>query len=1314
MEYSQEELNYFRLCYIGSTLVPVGLRKIFKNEWDFLYKATSVGEWKDTAQNGHDFYNMESKASHKKNARFLSTIQNGNTAEWDCTCLFFVILYSDSIGKTLSPVVYKEVDDLRQVRNEIAHITEAKLTDADFQTSVDRVLNAFTSLGLAITEIQEIKNQTTFPTTEVEKIKKQARDLQAELDQAKSNLQSTEAALVSTKEENKSLTQEISANLQSFCILASRPPHVIIRRSHDIERITKKMEELYSGSSGTVSTVYLSGNPGCGKSQLAREIGQQFFSEQNDDLIFAATLNTESIETLVDSYLTLGRHLGITEYALKGLESLKEEKPIEAIKQLHRLILPKTSKFTKWLIIADNVIDLRLVRELLPQTGSKEWGHGQVLITTQDSGTIPQNAPHTYHESLSKGMRREEAVELLETVSQISERVQAENVAELLDFQPLALAAAAYYVQTVVTSESSKYNWKAYLQEISTYSQREKTETFLANESSAYAKTTTAAVEMAIQRAVDSDEVLRQTFSFLSLCADDDIPLETVLKFVKSQVKDQPELFMNAKIKRSSLILVHCENGGERSYLRLHKVVHEALRRGEVFNLTSWKSDHTMAEAVKIFESQLEENDRQENYAFCKKLRPHCESLVKHMKSEFSRDQSTFVERLTPFVDLDIVINWLHALASFCHENSYCLVAKSVVDLACNLLENTDDNSTSALTRKERIFNISGIVYCSLREYNHAKELHKKALAISTNVFGEDHPNVATSYNNLASVYYRLAEYNKAKELHEKALIIRTNNFGEDHADVAKSYSTLAPVYYSMGEYNQAKEPHKKALMIRKKIFGEDHVNVAISYSTLAPVHFTIGEYNQAKDLHEKALMIYKKNFDEDHAHVATSLNNLALVNSTLGEYNKAKELQEKALMIRKKVFGEDHANVATSYSNLASVYSRLGEYNQAKELNEKALVISKKIFGEKNAYVARTYNNLAFVYNSLGKYNQAKELHEKALDIRKNVFGEDHAYVATSYHKLASVYSSLGEDNQAKELHEKALMIRQKIFGEDHPYVATSYHKLASVHSSLGEYNQAKERHEKAIMIRETIFGEDHPYVATSYNNLASVYNTLGEYNRAKELNVKALMISQKIFGENHADVATTYDNLASVYYSLGEYDQAKELHEKAFMIYKHIFGEDHPDVATSHSNLASVFNRLAEYNQAKERHEKALIIRKKIFGEDHAYVAMSYHKLASVYNHLGECSQAKELHEKALMIRKKIFGEDHAHVATSYHKLASVYNSSGEYTQAKEFHEKALMIRRKIFGADHVHVATSLHKLASVYNSLGEYNQAKKLHEN
>ena len=1043
MEYSQEQLNYFRLCYVGFDLVPVGLRQVFKKEWDFLYRTTLFGEWKDTAQNGLDFYKKESKKGRKKNARYLTTIQSGNTAEWDSSCLFFAILYSDSVGTTLSPAVQKEVDDIRQVRNEIAHITEAKLTDADFQTSVDRVLNIFTSLGLATTEIQEIKNQKTFPTKEVEIFKKQVRDLQDELDQTKcdlketkSALQSTEADLVSAKEENKALTQEMSAKLQSFCFLASTPPHDIIRRSHDIERITEIMKELSSGANRGVSTVYLSGNPGCGKSQIAREIGQQFFSERMgvvENLIFVATLNAETIKTLADSYMTLGRYLRITEYALSRLESLKIEKPLEAVQQLHRLVLPKVTKFTKWMIIADNVVDLRSVQGLLPQTGKKEWGHGQVLITTQDSTTISHDAPHTYHESLSKGMRLDEAVELLENVSQISDPEQAENVAKLLDFQPLALAAAAFYVKTVISSGSSNYEWKAYLRDISTYVQRHEIETVLANENLDYAKTTMAAVEMAIERAVDTDKVLRHTFSFLSLCAHYDLPLEAVSKFVKAQTKDQPEGLIKAKIVRSSLLLVHSEKGDERRYIRLHKTVYEALILGEVLKPTSEEINCNLAEAGKVFKSLFHEN--YEDYAIFRTLRPHCESLLKHITPNCSADQlRTFLRPSTPFVDLNMVADWLRSLASICCHFCDLLFAKTVVDLGCDLLEDIEDTDPGAFLKGD-ILSTSGQVYDRIGKYSQAEGFHKKALMIRKKIFGEDHTDVASSYNNLASVYGTLGKYNQAKELHEKALVIWRKINGEDHVDVATCYNNLAGVYFDLQEYNKAKELNKKALTIRKKIFGEDHADIASSYNNLATVYGSLGEYNQAKELHEQALMICKKVFGEDHVDVATSYINLAVVYCRLGKYNQAKELHEKALVICKRFFGEDHTQTASSYFNLAKVYRNLEEYNQAKKLTEKALIIWKKIFGEDHAHVAASYNDLGTVYYSQEEYNQAKEFHEKALMIRKKIFGEDHPEVAASYDNLASVHHGLGEYNLAKEYSEKALTIRKGFYGEDHTH---------------------------------------------------------------------------------------------------------------------------------------------------------------------------------------------------------------------------------------------------------------------------------------
>ena len=474
-----------------------------------------------------------------------------------------------------------------------------------------------------------------------------------------------------------------------------------------------------------------------------------------------------------------------------------------------------------------------------------------------------------------------------------------------------------------------------------------------------------AAVVMAIQRAVETDEVLRHAFSFLSLCANNDLPLETVLKFVKAQVKDQSEVLMKAKIVRSSLSLVYSEEGDERTSVRLHKVVHEALKRGEIAKLISCERDHTMAEAVKIFKSQLEKN--YENYAFRKKLRPHCECVLNDMTSEFSSDESTFVERFTPCVDLDTVIDWLYTLASVCEKNSYIFFAKNVVDLACNLLGNIEDTSTGALTRKGRVLNMTGKVYNSLGEYNQAKEFHEKALMIRKKIFCEDHADVGESYNDLALVCSSLGEYNQAKELHVKALTIRKKIFGEDHADVATSYNDLAIVYNSLGENSQAKKLHEKALMINKKIFGEDHANVATSYNNLALVYSHLGEYKQAKELHEKALMIYKKIFGEDHADVATSYNNLALVYNHLGQNTQAKELHERALKIYKKIFGEDHANVATSYSNLALMYKRLGEFSQAKELYEKALIIRKQIFGEDHVYVETVRSQLALVNKHLG-----------------------------------------------------------------------------------------------------------------------------------------------------------------------------------------------------------------------------------------------------------------------------------------------------------------------------------------------------------
>lgn len=179
MGYSPEQLNFFRLSFIAFNLLPDSLGKIFKQEWDFLYSATAHGKWEDTAQNGKDFYNTETKKGKKTSMKTqcLNIVRIGHTAEWDCTCLFSAILHSNAIGSTVAPAVRKAFDDIRQVRKGIAHMTKAELSDAEINKDVETVINALNSLGLSVKNVQDVKNQTSFPTDEVENFKKKVHDL---------------------------------------------------------------------------------------------------------------------------------------------------------------------------------------------------------------------------------------------------------------------------------------------------------------------------------------------------------------------------------------------------------------------------------------------------------------------------------------------------------------------------------------------------------------------------------------------------------------------------------------------------------------------------------------------------------------------------------------------------------------------------------------------------------------------------------------------------------------------------------------------------------------------------------------------------------------------------------------------------------------------------------------------------------------------------------------------------------------------------------------------------------------------------------
>ena len=82
-------------------------------------------------------------------------------------------------------------------------------------------------------------------------------------------------------------------------------------------------------------------------------------------------------------------------------------------------------------------------------------------------------------------------------------------------------------------------------------------------------------------------------------------------------------------------------------------------------------------------------------------------------------------------------------------------------------------------------------VYDAQGDYPKSLEYYGKCLKIRLEKLGEEHPAVATTYNNMASVYYHQGDYPQALEYYGKCLKIRLEKLGEEHPDTKRTQESI-------------------------------------------------------------------------------------------------------------------------------------------------------------------------------------------------------------------------------------------------------------------------------------------------------------------------------------------------------------------------------------------------------------------------------------------------------------------------------------------------------------------------------------------
>jgi tetratricopeptide (TPR) repeat protein len=230
-----------------------------------------------------------------------------------------------------------------------------------------------------------------------------------------------------------------------------------------------------------------------------------------------------------------------------------------------------------------------------------------------------------------------------------------------------------------------------------------------------------------------------------------------------------------------------------------------------------------------------------------------------------------------------------------------------------------------------------GLVQAKKGDYDNALRSLQKCLEIQEQVFGPYSPEVAITRSHLGHTIVErgddgdeLMEHRGALQQYRKALVIREKCLGEDHLDVAGSYQNIGESLCKLGDFQGALAAYRESLSILESLLGENHADVASGHSLLGDVLYQQGDFQGAMEEYSIALAIREEVFGKTHHTTADSHTEIGRLLAEVQDYDEAESRHRKALRIRETVVGKESPQAAESHWWIGYVLNQKGEYAEA------------------------------------------------------------------------------------------------------------------------------------------------------------------------------------------------------------------------------------------------------------------------------------------------------------------------------------------------------------------------------------------------
>jgi eukaryotic-like serine/threonine-protein kinase len=319
---------------------------------------------------------------------------------------------------------------------------------------------------------------------------------------------------------------------------------------------------------------------------------------------------------------------------------------------------------------------------------------------------------------------------------------------------------------------------------------------------------------------------------------------------------------------------------------------------------------------------------------------------------------------------------------------------------------------------KAQMLDVIGRIHTQLGEYDQAKPLLEEALAIRRSLYGDVHPDVATSLEALADVSDRRRDNAETVRLRRQVLALRRTISGDDDPKTLDALYALGLSLHRAGDLLSAEPAFDQWMAAIARQPRELTEERARQLTDAAAVYESRGNLDRVDSLYREALAIRRTLYGDHHSLVASSLTNLAsLTAKKAGGERASDSLFREAEGVLRAAYPDGHPSLASTLALHGRYLQRAYRWADAEAPLREALEIHRRLLGPNSLGVATSDIDVGFDLAMLGSYREAEMLDRDAIRIFQANFDDHNAMVVMAHDHLAEALRGQGQFAQAESL---------------------------------------------------------------------------------------------------------------------------------------------------------------------------------------------------------------------------------------------------------------------------------------------------------